>query len=126
MLPLPRGIRGLLSVLAFALPATLVAQGTRTVTGVVVDAESGAAVADVLVTLPGTDIRAVTDPEGRFRVFGISSERVQVVVRHVAYGEHGLVLAPGARELRIRISTRAIELLPVVVEVPSSAEQARR
>jgi hypothetical protein len=115
-----------LLLLALVLPATLLAQETRVVTGVVVDSESGAGVADVLLTLPGTDIRAVTDPEGRFRIFGIPSERVELVLRHVGYGEHGFVAAPGARDFRIRISSRAIELLPVVVEVPSAAEYARR
>jgi hypothetical protein len=116
----------LLCVFALALPTTLAAQETRVVTGVVVDAESGAAVADVLLTMPGTDVRAVTDPEGRFRVFGIPSGRVQLVLRHVGYGEHGLAVAPGARDLLVRISSRAIELQPVVVEVLSSEEQARR
>jgi hypothetical protein len=127
MAPPPRGILRLLSALAFVLPSAVVAQEARVVTGVVVDAESGAAVADVLVTIPGTDHRAVSDAAGRFRVFGVPGGRVQLVLSHVGYGEHGLVVAPSATgDLRIRISTRAIELLPMVVEVRSSAELARR
>jgi hypothetical protein len=99
----------------------------RVVTGVVVDTESGAAVPDVLVTLPGTDVRGVTDSEGRFRVFGVPGGRVRLSVRHVAYGEHDFVVEPsGTTDFRIRISTRAIELLPMVVEVGSRAELARR
>jgi hypothetical protein len=122
------GILRLLSLLAFALPPALVAQDTRVVTGVVVDADSGSAVAEVLVTVPGTNLRVVTDTQGRFRVFGVPTGRVQLVLTHVAYGEHGLVVAPspGESDLRIRISSRAIELLPVVVSVLSNEELARR
>ena len=52
-----------------------------------------------------------------------------LVLRHVGYGEHAQTLvvgASGSLEFRVRISSRAIELSPLVVEVVSDAVQARR
>jgi hypothetical protein len=129
MRPIPSGIRRLLFVLALAVPPALTAQEARVVTGVVVDAQSGAPVADVLVTIRGTDLRAVTDPDGRFGITGVPVGSLQLVLRHVGYGEHAqplVVGASGALDFRVRISTRAIELSPVVVEVASAEDRARR
>jgi hypothetical protein len=128
MLTLLHGIRGLL-FLALALPPSVMAQETRVVTGVVVDAESGAPVADVLVTIQGTDLRAITDPDGRFGVGGVPVGSLQLVLRHVGYGEHAqplVVGASGSLDFQIRVSSRAIELAPLVVEVASGEAQARR
>jgi hypothetical protein len=124
-----RGIRRLLSVLVLALPATLLAQETRVVSGVVVDAQSGAPVGDVLVTIQDTDLRAVTDADGRFRVGAVPIGSLRLVLRHVGYGEHAqplVVGASGSLEFRVRISSRAIELSPLVVEVVSDAALERR
>lgn len=115
--------------LALAQPASLRAQETRVVSGVVVDATTAAPVADVLVTIPSTSLGAVTDPSGRFRIEDVPTGELQLSVRHVAYGEHAQPLpvgVSGALEYRIKISSRAIELLPVVVEVESDEERARR
>ena len=109
-----------------ALPGALLGQ-TRTVSGTVVDAESGAPVADVLITIPNTSVRVVTDADGRFRLVGVSRERLGLMLSHVGYGRHPFaVSASGSQEYRIRISPRAIELSPMVVQVSSSAELARR
>jgi hypothetical protein len=129
MLPIIRGISGLLCAFALGLPGVAAAQETRAVAGVVVDAESGAPVADVLVTIQGTALRAVTGPDGRFGVGGVPIGNVQLVLRHVAYGEHArplVVGATGSLDFRIRISSRAIELSPLIVEVMSEDERARR
>jgi hypothetical protein len=112
-----------------ALPGTAAGQETRTIGGLVVDAESGAPVADVLVTIQGTDLRTVTDREGRFGVASVPVGSVQLVLRHVAYGEHArplTVAAQGSLDFRIRISGQAIELSPLVVEVVSAEERERR
>ena len=129
MRPLLRGISGLLFVHALALPLTVGAQETRVVSGVVVDAESGAPVSDALVTIRGTGLSVVTDPEGRFEVSGVPVGSLELVLRHVAYGEHAqplVVGASGSLDLRIRASSRAIELEPLDVEVASTEAQARR
>ena len=123
------GIRAFLLVLALALPGAVRAQEARTVSGVVVDAVTAAPVADVLVTIPSTGHRAVTDRYGRFWIEGVPAGGQDLVFRHVAYGEHTQPLVVGAAnalEFRIKISSRAIELLPVVVEVMTEAQRMRR
>jgi hypothetical protein len=129
MRPLLRGISGLLFVHALAFPPSVGAQETRVVSGVVVDAESGAPVSDALVTIRGTGLSVVTDAEGRFEVSGVPVGSLELVLRHVAYGEHAeplVVGASGSLDLRIRASSRAIELEPLDVEVASTEAQARR
>ena len=122
-------VRRLLFVLALTLPPAALAQEARVVSGVVVDAQTRAPVSDVLVAIRGTDLRAVTDADGQFRVSGVPVGSQQLVLRHVAYGEHTqavVVEASGPLDFQIRISTRAIELSPMVVEVESAEERARR
>jgi hypothetical protein len=129
MRSLLRGIARLLFVLALAFPSSVGAQETRVVSGVVVDAESGAPVSGALVTIRGTGLSVVTDPEGRFEVSGVPLGGLQLVLRHVAYGEHAqplVVEASGSLDFRIRVSSRAIELAPLGVEVRSSDAQAQR
>jgi len=129
MRPVLRGIAGLLFVQSLAVPPSVCAQETRVVSGVVVDAESGAPVSDALVTIHGTALSAVTDLEGRFEVPGVPLGSRRLVLRHVAYGEQDeplVVGASGSLDFRIRISSRAIELEPLGVEVPSREAQAQR
>lgn len=124
-----RGLIGLLVVHALAVPSWGAAQETRVVSGVVVDADSGAPVADALVTIQGTGLSVVTDPEGRFEISGVPVGDVQLVLQHVAYGEQAEALAVGPSgplDFLIRVSSRAIELEPLGVEVASREAQARR
>ena len=116
-------------VVSGMVPATLPAQEARALAGVVVDAASGRPVADVQVAIEGTSLRSVTDSDGRFRIAGVPAGNARLVVRHVAYGEHGRAIVvedAGALEFRIAISQQAIELAPLEVEVLSDAELARR
>jgi hypothetical protein len=129
MRPLLCGISGLLFIHALAFPPSVGAQETRVVSGVVVDAESGAPVSDALVMIRGTGLSVVTDSEGRFEVSGVPLGSLELVLRHIAYGEHAELLvvgASGSLDLRIRASSRAIELEPLDVEVASTETQARR
>ena len=129
MRPLLRGISGLLFVLALAFPPSVGAQETRAVSGVVVDAESGAPVSDALVTIRGTGLSVVTDSEGRFEVSGVPVGSLQLVLRHVAYGEHAQPLeveASGSLDFRIRVTSRAIELAPLGVGVASREARDQR
>jgi len=105
------------------------AQETRVVSGVVEDAESGAPVSDALVTIRGTGLSVVTDPEGRFELSGVPVGSLRLVLSHVAYGEQAeplVVEASGSLDFRIRVSTRAIELEPLGVEVASPERTAQR
>ena len=123
------GIARLALVLALAIPGALRAQTVRAVTGLVVDAQSGTPVADVLVTIDGTNLRAVTDAAGRFTLNGVALGNRLLVVRHVAYGEHSqavVVNATGPLDFRIRISSQAIAMSPMVVEVQTAEDLAQR
>ena len=127
--PLLPGIAGLLFVLALALPPSVRAQETRVVSGVVEDAESGAPVSGAVVTIRGTGLSVVTDPEGRFELSGVPVGSLQLVLNHVAYGEQAeplVVGASGSLDFRIRVSSRAIELEPLGVEVRSREATAQR
>jgi hypothetical protein len=127
--PLLRGMVGLLVAHTLALPPSLRAQETRVVSGVVEDAESGAPVSEALVTIRGTGLSVVTDPEGRFELSGVPVGSLELVLRHVAYGEQAealVVEASGSLDFRIRVSSRAIELEPLGVEVPSREAMAQR
>ncbi len=133
---LPRFVRGL--VIAFGLFAStsaLSAQEARVVSGIVVDSETGAPVADatvsVSVSVSGADLfeTVLTDDEGRFEIEAVPLGDQQLVLRHVAYGEHTetLVVGPSeSLEFRIVVSTQAIELEPLEVEVSSTERAARR
>jgi hypothetical protein len=126
---LPRGISGLLFVYALAFAASVDAQETRSISGMVVDAESGAPVSDALVTIRGIGLSVATDPNGRFEISGVPLGNQELVLSHVAYGEHAeplVVEASGSLDLRIQASSRAIELAPLGVEVASREAQARR
>jgi hypothetical protein len=104
------------------------AQDTRTVSGVVVDAESGAPVADATLTIAGFAASVVTDAEGRFELTAVPVGEHRFVLRHIAYGEQTeslVVEASGSADFRILVSSRAIELEALDVEV-SSAEESRR
>lgn len=131
MRTLLHGTRGLVFafVLALALPVSVAAQETRVVSGVVVDAESGAPVSDAVVTIQGTGLSVVTDPQGRFSVNAVPVGSQQLILRHLAYGEHAEALdvaSSGSLDFQIRVSVRAIELEPLEVEVRSPEAQARR
>ncbi len=88
--------------------------------GRVVDVESRAPLAGVQVRVLGTDLGALTDAEGRFRVRG-----VPVGVRSVEYGLLGygalvqtdIVVRPGrATAVEAELRVRAIELEALVVK----------
>jgi hypothetical protein len=124
-----RGITGLLLVHALAYSPSVHAQETRVVSGVVEDAESGAPVSDAQVTIRGTGLSVLTDAEGRFELSGVPVGNPELVLSHVAYGEQSeslVVEASGSLDFRIRISSRAIELEPLGVEVASREAMAQR
>jgi len=124
-----RGIAGLLFVHALAFPQSVCAQETRVVSGVVEDADSGAPVSGAVVTIRGTGLSVVTDPEGRFELPGVPIGRLELVLSHVAYGEQAELLvvgASGSLDFLIRVSSRAIELEPLGVEVASREALAPR
>jgi len=76
----------------------------------------------------GTELSALSGPNGRFELRGIPSGNQRLVLEHLSYGRHArrLTIEP-AREITIeaRISTQAIELAPLLVESLSDLERRR-
>lgn len=129
MRSLLRSTTGLLFLLALAFPWSIHAQETRSVSGVVVDAETGQPVSEAAVSIQGIERAVVTDAEGRFEISAVPIGSQQLVLTHVAYGEHTqslVVNESGSLEFQIRVTSRAIELAPLGVEVLSRAETDRR
>lgn len=114
---------------AFLLVAPVSAQESRDIAGVVVDAESGEPVVEAEVAIGGSQLGAITDEDGRFEIASVPLGESQVIVRHVAYGEQSesLVLtAEGSSDLRILISSQAIELEALGVEVSGNEAFVQR
>ena len=85
----------------------LEAQGTGTINGTVVARQGGQAVADAVVTVDGTNLAAVTNGVGRFRLDGVPAGNVVLVVQ-----------APGFLDLRApAIQVRANEAAAVNIEL---------
>ncbi len=117
------------ALLAFlcAFPSAATAQGTGSVSGRVVDRDTGAAVADVGVELGDFGVRA-TDAQGFFEFAEVPPGDWILTVRHLAYGTHRREIAVGseARRLTIEIAREEIRLAPLLVEAPTRREEARR
>ena len=122
-------IPGLVALLALLAAPALAAQASVTVAGVVLDAESGEPVPDVVVGVDGTELRAATDSAGRFRLAGVTTGTRRLVFRHLAYGEHSRDVVIGDStspvEIEVRLSQEAIQLSPMLVDVLSEAERQR-
>ena len=65
--------------------AALAAQGNTTITGRIVDAASGAPIANVIVTIPGTTDSVRTDTLGRFSVQSPAASSGSISMSHVNY-----------------------------------------
>ena len=118
----------LLFFLALVSAHELASQQSGTLTGRVLDAQNSRPVADAVVRLNDLGLSAVTDAGGVFH-FEVVPEGAHVLgVEHLGYGEHAREVAVNAGEdlrLDVRISPRAIELSPLVVEAVSELERRR-
>lgn len=126
---LSRRLLPLLLLLPLASPSPASAQSNRTISGVVVDTGTGGPVADAVISLRGTGLGAVTDSAGRFEVAGVPVGDHVLVLSHVAWGEQTeplAITASGPLDFRILVSSRAIVLEPLEVEVAAGAVQAER
>lgn len=106
----------------------LLAQRGSLVRGRVVEAETGAAIPDAEVSLDDTALRTASDANGLFRLTDVPHGHYVVRVHHLAYGEFtGQIDLRGTERvsLMVHLSTRAIELDPMVVEVTPGAGDTR-
>lgn len=124
------GVRLIVAVLLFLLPTSVSAQG-GTLTGTVVDAETGRPLADVAVEVLGLDEAQAggvfTNAEGSFR-FELGSGTFSVVFSHLGYQTQrldGVEVEPGqSNSVSVELVSRAFRLNPVVVTASRRAEKA--
>lgn len=91
--------------------------------GKVVDAGTGAAIPEAVITIPSSEVSALTGPDGRFRVElppegAVAAEDLALRVRMIGYGELTRPIPSGAGTLSIGdllMETRAIQLEGAVV-----------
>ena len=113
--------------MAALLPAALLAQpatptGTATLTGTVVDAETGDPLADANVFIAVSTRGTATDAEGRFRLTNIPLGAQRLYVSVIGY-------EPAARNLNLREArtyTFEFELQPTVIETEGVVVEAER
>jgi hypothetical protein len=104
------------------------AQETGTVSGRVVDAETGRGISGVLVVV-GDAAPIATDPEGFFSVTNVPAGPRTLALSHLGYGDHAddvVVEAAAELSLTIHLSIEAIELEPFLVETFADIEEQRR
>jgi len=90
------------------------------VTGHLQDSESGDPIVGATVSVPGTDLTALTDENGRFVIPDVPVGSREFVVRHIGYGEPRLrltVLNGQSTHVAARLDPRAIALEPIAVEI---------
>jgi TonB-linked SusC/RagA family outer membrane protein len=103
------------ALFAVVTPSAVRAQQAGTITGVVVAAGSGSPLADAQVSVDGTMIGASTDANGRFRLSGLTGERVSLTVRRIGFRPATESVRVGTANLRIALAERAVDLAQVVV-----------
>jgi outer membrane receptor for ferrienterochelin and colicins len=101
--------------------------GTATVTGVVIDRDSGWGVDGAVVLLRGTLLRARTDDRGRFRISAIPPGRYTLTALALGYAGDSLTqvtLSDGeVRDLSVALTRAPLALTDVVVTASRAPER---
>ena len=124
----PSSLAVVLLTCGIALPRPAAAQSAGTLSGRVVDSRTGQPIPDVEVAVPSIGVRELTDREGFFVLLGIPAGGQDLVFDHLAYGRHTRQVSVEADDelvLEARLSQRAIELGPLMVEALSELERRR-
>lgn len=116
-----------LGALCTALFAPALQAQTGTVSGTVVDEQTSAPLADALVVVAGTEIRAVTRADGRFSLAGVPAGGRTVRATRIGYaaGEQAVAVLAG-QTATVRLGLRGQALLLQDVVVVGYGEQERR
>jgi TonB-dependent starch-binding outer membrane protein SusC len=121
-MPVPVRARVYLALVAFALfaiPSGVVAQGTGTIDGTVIDAGNRRPVSGVQISIVGTGgtVGSVTNAQGAFRILNVAPGQRTVRARLIGYSPTTKaveVVAGGTATVALELSQSAIELSAVV------------
>ncbi len=95
----------LVAVSLFAPVAASAQDGSGRITGLVLDASTGAPLAGVDVVLDGTSFRTATDRTGTFRLAGVPAGSYTVVVAYLGHGdEKAPVTVTANADVRVEVS----------------------
>lgn len=97
----------------------LIAQGKGTITGLVLDKETGEAIIGANVLLENSNIGAATDLEGKFRIENVIPGKYNVIVSYISYSKITIkdveVTVGKSTELKVALTSEAISVDEVVV-----------
>jgi len=111
------------AALVAAIPGTAQAQ-ENTVAGQVVDATNARPLAGAQVSVPGTQVGALADANGRFR-FEVPEATVTIRVDLIGYRSETITVDAGTLDLRIPLSPQAVALDQIVVTGTPGGTQRR-
>ena len=115
----------MLALLVNVLFAVTAAAQSGSVSGQVVSVGSGVGIPAVTVLIPGTSVGTTTDPNGRFRLGGLTGTSVEIEVRRIGFRPLRQTVTVGATNLRIALAEQSISLDEVVI-TGTVGGQARR
>ncbi|MBI4539008.1 MAG: SusC/RagA family TonB-linked outer membrane protein [Gemmatimonadetes bacterium] len=125
-----RIVRALLpTAVLFATAPQAWAQDAGVVTGDVIEAGTLRPLVGAQVFVPGTQLGALTNNRGRFRLVGVPTGEVEVRVEIIGYGEAAQrvqVTAGEIRDVRFTLEERAIALDEIVVTGAGQAVERRK
>lgn len=113
-----------IAILFWGAPALGWAQGTA-VSGTVVDAMSLRPLADVFITLVGTELRTKTDTRGEFTIQAVAGATVTLLIQRIGYRARRRMVHVGDRALTIRLTAVAVPLEEVLVTGTAGGAAAR-
>lgn len=80
---MPRGLISLIIIIL--LPVSAISETQYSISGKVVDHESGQPISGASVTLKGTHIGSATDNDGEFQISDLSTDQITIVVTRIGY-----------------------------------------
>lgn len=129
---MPNGISRLLACLLLTFvvtltdPPTVAAQETGTLSGVVVDANSGETLPGANVSIQGTTVGTATDLNGRYRITGIEEGEYDIVFSFIGFAQKtitGVEIDDGeVTKLDVSLEEQTSELDEVVVEAEAAKD----
>lgn len=93
----------------------LEAQQAGVIAGTVLHERTQQPIADAQVSIEGTELRATTDAQGRFRIAGVTGTSATVTIRRIGYRPVERRVSVGSTDVRVAMADRAVELNEVVV-----------